>query len=292
MLQIISVSKSYEKSKALDDISITFPEGKTSALLGHNGAGKSTLIRTILQINQIDSGQIHFHGKKLSSKDIRSFGYLPEERGLYKNMKVLEQLIYFGRLKGLSKEKAKASALIWLEKFKLNSQAQKVTSALSKGMQQKIQFICAVIHDPKVIFLDEPFSGLDPVNNQIFIDIIKSLQNQRKTIILSSHQMNSIEELSDQITLLSNGKKILDGKLQEIKAQFETNLYRIKTSPEIKNGITFTVKSNLEQYDLIEITKTKQEAIDELNNSYELMLFQKDESSLTDIFIKTFKLNS
>ncbi len=292
MLQIISVSKSYEKSKALDDISITFPEGKTSALLGHNGAGKSTLIRTILQINQIDSGQIHFHGKKLSSKDIRSFGYLPEERGLYKNMKVLEQLIYFGRLKGLSKEKAKASALIWLEKFKLTSQAQKVTSALSKGMQQKIQFICAVIHDPKVIFLDEPFSGLDPVNNQIFIDIIKSLQNQRKTIILSSHQMNSIEELSDQITLLNNGKKILDGKLQEIKAQFETNLYRIKTSTEIKNGITFKVKSNHEQYDLIELTKTKQEAIDELNNSYELMLFQKDESSLTDIFIKTFKLNS
>ena len=292
MLQIISVSKCYEKSKALDNISINFPEGQTSALLGHNGAGKSTLIRVILLINQFNSGEILFNGKTLNSKDIRKFGYLPEERGLYKNMKVLEQLIYFGQLKGLSKEKAKISAEKWLEKFKLTNSSNKLTSTLSKGMQQKIQFICAVVHDPKVIFLDEPFSGLDPVNNQIFIDVIKSLQIQRKTIILSSHQMNSIEELSDKIILLNNGKKILDGKLDEIKSQFETNLYRIKTFPDIKNGKTYTIKSKYEQYSLIEVTKTKQATIEEINSNYDLILFQKDESSLTDIFIKTFKLNS
>lgn len=292
MLEIISVSKLYGNKKALDDINISFKSGETTALLGHNGAGKSSLLRCILQLNTVSQGQIKFHGEPISPILVRDFGYLPEERGLYKSMKVEEQLIYFGKLKGLNHSQAKENTLAWLEKFNIEETRNHLVSSLSKGMQQKVQFICSVIHNPNFIILDEPFSGLDPVNASLFIDQIKALKDEGKTIIFSSHQMNYIEELCDKIILLNNGHKILDGTLEEIRSQFASNAYLVKASSPIKNGQTFTVKSTFENGAYIELKESLKEAIDELNANYEITLIQKDESSLTEIFVQTFNLNS
>lgn len=292
MLDIISVSKLYGSKKALDDVNISFKKGETTALLGHNGAGKSSLLRIILQLNTASSGDILYQKDLLTTSDIRSFGYLPEERGLYKNMKVGEQLIYFGQLKGLTQQVAKDNSRIWLEKFKITETENHLLSALSKGMQQKVQFISSVIHNPDFIILDEPFSGLDPVNASLFIEQIKNLKKEGKTIIFSSHQMNYIEDLCDKIVLLNNGKKILDGTLKEIQSKYSSEEYIVQTTKPISKGKSYEITSTSKEGTSIKILSSQKEAIAEINDNHEIINFHKNEISLTEIFVNTFNLNS
>tara|TARA_B100000809_G_scaffold200061_1_gene200222 strand:- start:935 stop:1816 length:882 start_codon:yes stop_codon:yes gene_type:complete len=289
-LKIKNITKKYEGHLALDNVSLTIPLGKTIALLGHNGAGKSTLIRILLQIISKTSGQILLEGEELKEKDIRKFGYLPEERGLYKGMKVLEQLIYFARLRGLTKKVAKENATFWLDKLDLSEWKNKTVFDLSKGMQQKIQFITAIIHNPAIIILDEPFSGFDPVNAKTIIGIILELKAAGKTILFSSHQMDAVEEICDEIAILNKSKIVLQGSLEQLKQQFTTNNYLVTGKGSLKSNKYLIILETNSQSWLVQPLKETNILIDYLNNQIELMSFKKVEPSLTEIFIQSFNL--
>src|SRR5690606_30759373 len=211
MLEIHNIIKQYAEHRALDDVSMTIPAGKIFGLLGPNGAGKTSLIRIINQITAPDEGHILFDGQPLSPDHIAQIGYLPEERGLYKKMEVGEQMIYLAQLKGFSKQQAKARLDHWFERLDMKAWWKKKIEDLSKGMQQKVQFIATVLHEPKLIILDEPFSGFDPINAQIIQDEILKLNQEGATIIYSTHRMETVEELCDHIALINKSKKILDG---------------------------------------------------------------------------------
>lgn len=227
MLEIKNITKQYANHRALDDVSLTIPSGKIFGLLGPNGAGKTSLIRIINQITAPDSGEILFDGQILSPHHIENIGYLPEERGLYKKMQVGEQMIYLAQLKGLSKHDAKQRLNYWFEKLNIADWWNKKIEDLSKGMQQKVQFIATVLHQPKLIILDEPFSGFDPVNAQIIQDEILELNKQGSTIIYSTHRMESVEELCDNIALINKSRKILDGSVKQIKQGYNNQSYLI-----------------------------------------------------------------
>jgi ABC-2 type transport system ATP-binding protein len=227
MLSLQNIIKQYANHRALDDVSIDIPEGKIFGLLGPNGAGKTSLIRIINQITAPDSGKIYFDNELLSPKHIEQIGYLPEERGLYRKMKVGEQMIYLAQLKGLSKTEAKKKLSYWFEKLDIATWWDKRIEDLSKGMQQKVQFIATVLHDPKLIILDEPFSGFDPVNAQIIQEEILELNKNGATIIYSTHRMETVEELCDNIALINKSKKILDGAVKEIKKQYQNQSFLI-----------------------------------------------------------------
>lgn len=227
MLEIIHLKKYYEKSKALDDVSIHIGKGIVYGLLGPNGAGKSTLIRCITRIIMPDSGEIKIMGEPLAQKHIQSIGYMPEERGLYKKMKVGEHLQYLARLKGLSKQDSDDKLQYWLSEFNIQSWQNKNIEDLSKGMQQKIQFIAAVITRPQLLILDEPMTGLDPINADMLKDEILKLCNEGSTILLSTHRMESIEELCQEIALIHQGKIVLEGKVNEIRQQYKKNIVNI-----------------------------------------------------------------
>ncbi|MFM9943692.1 MAG: ABC transporter ATP-binding protein [Bacteroidia bacterium] len=227
LLQIIEVSKFYQTHKALDHVSLSVPEGSIYGLLGPNGAGKTSLIRIINQITAPDTGSITFEDEPLNSDHIYKIGYLPEERGLYKKQKVWEQMIYFGQLKGLTLSEAKSRSGEWLVKFDLKSWKNKKVEELSKGMQQKVQFIITVLHRPKLLILDEPFTGFDPINAEIIKNEIKSLKAQGTTILYSTHRMESVEEICDHICLINKSKKILDGSVKEIKKQNSKNEFEL-----------------------------------------------------------------
>ena len=289
-LKIKNITKKYEGHLALDNVSLTIPLGKTIALLGHNGAGKSTLIRILLQIISKTSGQILLEGEELKEKDIRKFGYLPEERGLYKGMKVLEQLIYFARLRGLTKKVAKENATFWLDKLDLSEWKNKTVFDLSKGMQQKIQFITAIIHNPEIIILDEPFSGFDPVNAKTIIGIILELKAAGKTILFSSHQMDAVEEICDEIAILNKSKIVLQGSLEQLKQQFTTKNYLVTGKGSLKSNKYLIILETNSQSWLVQPLKETNILIDYLNNQIELMSFKKVEPSLTEIFIQSFNL--
>lgn len=229
-VKVKSVSKTYANHLALNQVSFIIPENKVFGLLGPNGAGKTTFIRILNQITAADSGEIYINNKPLSPKDISSIGYLPEERGLYKKMKVGEQAIYLSQLKGLSKNDALKKLKYWFEKFEITSWWDKKVEELSKGMQQKIQFITTVLHEPKLLILDEPFSGFDPINANHIKDEILNLKNQGTTIIFSTHNMASVEELCDNITLINNGKSILSGKVHDIRKEFSENKVALEYS--------------------------------------------------------------
>ena len=241
LLEIKNIRKEYKGHLALDNVSLTIPLGKTMALLGHNGAGKSTLIRVLLQIISRTSGEILLNNKPLVEDDIRRFGYLPEERGLYKGMKVLEQLVYFARLRGLAKKEATTNAKEWLYKMSLSDWSDKTVIDLSKGMQQKIQFITAVIHNPDIIILDEPFSGFDPVNAQLFVSVILDLKKEGKTILFSSHQMNAVEDICDEIAILNKSKVVLQGSLADLKEKYATANYQIVGEGHLESNKLFKV---------------------------------------------------
>lgn len=227
ILEIQNLNKSFGPTKALTNINLQIPKGVIFGLLGPNGAGKTTLIRIINQIIDSDSGSVYFKGEPLVRKHIANIGYLPEERGLYKKMKVWDQLIYFARLKGLSAEMAKERVDFWLKKMEISLWKDKRIDDLSKGMAQKIQFISTVIHEPELLILDEPFSGFDPVNAEIIKDQIIELKNKGITFLLSTHRMESVELLCEQIAMFHQSEKILEGSLNEVKSQFKPNEYEI-----------------------------------------------------------------
>ena len=227
LLSVQNVTKHYATHVALKNVSIDVPEQSIFGLLGPNGAGKTSLIRIINQITGPDEGQILLHGKPLSPEDIAHIGYLPEERGLYKKMKVGEQALYFARLKGMSKVDAMKELKIWFEKFEMVSWWNKKVEELSKGMQQKVQFIVTVIHKPKLLILDEPFSGFDPINANLIRNEILELRKQGTTVIFSTHNMGSVEELCDNIALINKSEKILDGLVKDIRKAHRSNIYDI-----------------------------------------------------------------
>lgn len=227
ILKIEGVSKFYANHTALDNVSFEIPQGCIFGLLGPNGAGKTSLIRIITQITGADSGKIYFKGERLQPGHIKDMGYLPEERGLYKKMKVGEQLLYLAQLKGLSKEDATARIKSWIDRFEIREWLDKNIEDLSKGMQQKVQFIATVLHEPSLIILDEPFSGFDPINANLIKDEILSLRERSATIIFSTHRMESVEELCDNIALINRARKVLDGPVREIKDTYKTDTYQV-----------------------------------------------------------------
>lgn len=228
IIEVKEVSKQYYQHKALDKISIDVRAGSIFGLLGPNGAGKTTLIRIINQIIAPDEGVVLYKGKELNEEIISEIGYLPEERGLYKKVKVLDQLLYLAQLKGMDKYAAFQKAQEWLKKLNIEKWKDKKIEDLSKGMQQKIQFIATVIHQPKLMILDEPFSGFDPINAEIIKNEILNIKQTGGTIILSTHNMNSVEELCDDIALIHQAKVVLHGSVHSIKQQFKSSVYQIQ----------------------------------------------------------------
>lgn len=229
MLKIDNVVKQYAEKLALNGVSFEVPTGSIFGLLGPNGAGKTSLIRIITGITGADSGRVYFNGEPLGPSHVGTIGYLPEERGLYKKMPIQEQAMYFARLKGLNRNDAKQAIDYWFDKFDINSWRTKKVEDLSKGMQQKVQFIITILHNPKLIILDEPFTGFDPVNAELVRKEIIELRSKGATIILSTHRMESVEQMCDHIALINNSQKVLDGKLQEIKQQYKKNLFETIT---------------------------------------------------------------
>jgi ABC-2 type transport system ATP-binding protein len=232
-LQVNHISKSYAYHQALNDVSFSIKRGTSYGLLGPNGAGKSTLIKIITRIINQDAGEILLDGQPLRKKDLVRIGYLPEERGLYKKMGLLEHLVYLGRLRGLTKQGATDRSIEWLERLSLADRAKKPIEDLSKGMQQKVQFIAAVLHDPEFIILDEPFSGFDPINTDQIRQEIKRLQGEGKTLLFSTHLMQSVEELCSELTLIYKSKNILSGTLSQIKETYKTGAYKLVTRDNI-----------------------------------------------------------
>ena len=230
-----NVIKKFHNHVALDNVSIDVPEGQIFGLLGPNGAGKTTLIRIINQITAPDSGEVIFRGKPIKSDDIQHIGYLPEERGLYKKMKVGEQAIYLGRLKGLSKTDVLKKLKYWFEKFEMQAWWDKKVEELSKGMQQKVQFVTTILHEPMLLIFDEPFSGFDPINANLLKKEILELKQKGATIIFSTHNMGSVEELCDHIALINQSKKILDGQIDQIKDTYKSNKFSIDYQGDVDN---------------------------------------------------------
>ena len=231
LLEVNNVSKYFGDFKALNDVSITIPRGSIFGLLGPNGAGKTTLIRVVNQITMPDSGSVILDGEALSQKHVKDIGYLPEERGLYKSMKVGEQAIYLAQLKGLSKAEAKTRLKYWFERLEIDDWWNKKIQELSKGMAQKIQFVVTVLHEPKLLIFDEPFSGFDPINANLIKDEILRLRENGATVIFSTHRMESVEELCNDIALIHKSNKILEGKLVDIKRQYKINTYEVGIRP-------------------------------------------------------------
>ncbi|RNL54024.1 ABC transporter ATP-binding protein [Pedobacter jejuensis] len=251
MLSVKNIVKQYANHRALDDVSLEVERGKIFGLLGPNGAGKTSLIRIITQITAPDSGEVIFNGKKLNSNHINQIGYLPEERGLYKKMEIGEQILYLSKLKGLSTAEATTRIKFWFEKFDMGGWWNKKVEDLSKGMQQKVQFVATILHNPELIILDEPFSGFDPVNADLIKNEILELNAKGTTFIFSTHRMESVEELCDNIALIDKSKKILDGSVDDIKASYRNNTYQIEYS-----GAADLV--NLELFDVIEHNDIKE----------------------------------
>jgi len=293
LLEVRNINKSYADHRALTDISLEIPPQSIFGLLGPNGAGKTTLIRIITSILQADSGTILLKGEKLNRDHILNIGYLPEERGLYKKMKVGEQLLYLARLKGLSKSTAIQRIREWLKKLDMLDWMGKNIEDLSKGMQQKIQFIATVLHQPELIILDEPFSGFDPINTNIIKDEILDLRDRGATIIFSTHRMESVESLCDHIALINKSKKILDGPKKEIKHQYRTNRFEVDHAGPL-NGLErhFEIVNSKEIDQQIFHTEIKipdqynpNQLLRELINHTEVHRFSEVIPSMNEIFI-------
>jgi ABC-2 type transport system ATP-binding protein len=292
LLELKNLKKYYATQKAVDDVSFSVEAGSIFGLLGPNGAGKTTLLRMITGIFHPDEGQVLFEGKKLDPmKDIERIGYMPEERGLYKKMKIGEQAMYLAQLKGLSKQEAMKLIKEWFQKLEMESWWNKKVEDLSKGMSQKLQFVTTVLHHPKLIILDEPFSGLDPVNSNLIKDEIFNLAKQGATIIFSTHRMEQVEEICDHIVLLNKGQKILDGTVKEVKQQFKQNLFRIgfDTLPPQTHNDSFEVVKQNEDHSLVVKINEGHSANDVLRyflyTEANIHSFNEILPSLNDIFI-------
>ncbi|WP_462253108.1 ABC transporter ATP-binding protein [Ferruginibacter sp.] len=292
ILELHNLKKYFATQKAVDDISMTIPKGSIFGLLGPNGAGKTTLIRMITGIFYPDSGDIILKGKKFDPEnDAKYIGYMPEERGLYKKMKIGEQALYLARLKGLGKDDAMHKIKDWFVRLEMESWWNKKVEDLSKGMGQKLQFVITVLHEPDLIILDEPFSGLDPINANLIKDEIYRLAQKGTTIIFSTHRMEQVEEICNNIVLVNKGKKILDGTVQNVKQDFKENLFSIQLEniPEIVNSNTFEI-INTNKKELIVKINEGFKANDVLgyfiNSGSSIVSFKEILPSLNDIFIK------
>ena len=294
ILNTNKISKSFGDFWALRDIDIDVQRQSIFGLLGPNGAGKTTLIRIITQIIFADSGEVRFEDRKIKAEDVRKMGYLPEERGLYKKMKVGEHLLYLARLKGLSRHDSIVKIKYWLKRLQISDWSDKKVEDLSKGMQQKIQFIATIIHDPNLIILDEPFSGFDPINVNIIKDEILELKEKGATIIFSTHRMESVEELCDHIALINKSRVILNGSKKDIKQQNKTNTFVVDHLKELQAmNLNFEIlqQSMTEEGYTRSVIKirnglTPNELLSELIQTVEVHLFMEKIPTMNDIFIQ------
>lgn len=306
IIKVNNVTKRFIGHTALDNVSLTIPQGCVYGLLGPNGAGKTTLIRIINHITAPDSGRVEFDGHQLVESDVRHIGYLPEERGLYKKMKVGEQALFFARLKGLSKSDATARLKEWFEKFGITDWWDKKVEELSKGMAQKIQFIITVLHQPKLLIFDEPFSGFDPINARMLKDEMLELRNQGATIIFSTHNMSSVEAVCDEITLINNSRNILSGKVGDIRRLYGSDRYLFTFRGNASALIDAFGESVIERGSVstdatdgtskLTLRFTPQDntrdIITRANETVELLGFNSDLPSMDEIFIRTVETNN
>lgn len=297
ILKTEQIVKQYAGHLALDSVSIEVPQASIYGLLGPNGAGKTTLIRIINQITAADSGKVFFDGHELRAEDVYSIGYLPEERGLYKKMKVGEQAMYLARLKGLSRHDAEKSLRSWFEKFEVQAWWNKKVEELSKGMAQKIQFIVTILHKPKLLIFDEPFSGFDPINVNLLKSEILNLKKEGATIIFSTHNMSSVEEICDHITLINKSRNILSGQIDEIRHSHGDNIFEISyrgdTAKLQENlGNNYSVLSDCEQKFFRKMTvkaaekEHGSEMLSRIIKDVEIVNFNEIIPSMNDVFIK------
>ncbi|GAA4306603.1 ABC transporter ATP-binding protein [Aestuariibaculum suncheonense] len=305
LLEVNQVSKHFGDFRALNNVSISIPKGSIFGLLGPNGAGKTTLIRIINQITMPDSGTVHIDGVLLNENHVKDIGYLPEERGLYKSMKVGDQALYLAQLKGLSKAEAKERLKYWFDRLEIGDWWNKKIQELSKGMAQKIQFVVTVLHQPKLLIFDEPFSGFDPINANLIKDEILRLREEGATVIFSTHRMESVEELCDDIALINKSNKLLDGKLMDIKRQYKINTFEvgIKTVDNLmlQNELSdkFSVSpANFKTLDnelklniKLSNGESPNELLNYLTSKGEVSHFVELIPSVNDIFIQTVKNN-
>ena len=303
LLSIDSVSKKFGSHTALNNISLNIPEGCIYGLLGPNGAGKTTLIRIINQISLPDTGKVLFNDQELNSSHIKQIGYLPEERGLYPKMKIGEQAIYLAQLKGMDRKMARLELKKWFDKFEISDWWNKKVTELSKGMAQKVQFIVTVLHKPKLLIFDEPFSGFDPINANLIKDEILQLNKEGATVIFSTHRMESVEELCEYITLINKSNKILDGNLDEIKKDFKTNTFEVAVNaPDAKSlenklkleyetfAPTFrTIGDNLRMNIRLVTGQNSDKLINLLNSNSRLIHFKEVIPNVNEIFINSVK---
>lgn len=297
ILTVNNVSKKYATHLALNDVSLTVPRESIYGLLGPNGAGKTSLIRIITQITGPDSGTILFNDKPLKAEHIGQIGYLPEERGLYKKMEVGEQLIYFARLKGLSRNDALIRLKDWIERFGMQDWWRKKIEELSKGMQQKVQFISTVLHQPELIILDEPFSGFDPINANLITDEILRLKANGCSIIFSTHRMESVEQLCDHIALINKSKKIVEGPIHEIRNQYKDHTFTVRhTTPLIDSNFfkilsTKTVYGSFVSSIVVQNDASNNAVLQQLISQSDISRFEENIPGMQDVFMRVVNGN-
>ncbi len=306
LLEANGIVKDYTGHKALDDVTVHVPEGSVYGLLGPNGAGKTTLIRIINHITAPDAGEVIFDGRPLTAADVKHIGYLPEERGLYKKMKVGEQAIFFARLKGLDKRDAEKRLKEWFERMEIGNWWNKKVEELSKGMAQKVQFIITVLHRPKLLIFDEPFSGFDPINANILKREILRLRDEGSTVIFSTHNMSSVEELCDHITLINRSRNILTGNVEELRRSFGGNRFRLRFEGElsslaeaIKPVVSYIGEDEEENRGqgesvIVELSDaaTRRDLVDIANRATDLVGFEPVMPSINNIFINAVRNSS
>ena len=299
-LEAQDIVKQYGDYMALSGVSISVPRGCIYGLLGPNGAGKSSLIRIINHITAPDKGKVLINGTESTSNDIFNIGYMPEERGLYKKMKVGEHILFLARLRGLSKPEAQTRMRFWMEKFDITSWEQKRVMELSKGMQQKIQFIATAIHDPDLFILDEPFSGLDPVNAELLKENILELKAKGKTVILSTHNMSSVEEMCDEISLINKSNVVLQGNVKEIRSRYRRHIFNLTVAAErfeLVSGLFDILKQDKNQGTIdIRLQKNNpelpnSELLKDIIRDYEIVTFEEELPTMNDIFIQIVSNN-
>jgi len=289
-LDIQQVSKRYATKTAVDNLSLQIPQGIIFGLLGPNGAGKTSLIRMITGITGPDDGQILFQGKPFQESDQQFIGYMPEERGLYKKMKIGEQLHYLLQLKGMSGKDAETAADYWLSRMEISTWKNRKVEELSKGMQQKIQFIATIAHNPRLIILDEPFSGLDPLNSKLVEEVIHELKEKGATILFSTHRMEQVEQLCDEIALINKGKVVLEGNVKEIRTRYRKSIYNIQLEeeshlPEL-TGMEVIARNGKEYHVKLSDNLDSRTFIREMNESCRIQKIELHLPSLSDIFIE------
>jgi len=291
VVELAGVTKAYESKVAVRDLSLSIDAGQMFGLLGPNGAGKTSSIRMMMGITMPDSGTINLFGRPFERASLERIGYLPEERGLYKKMKVIEQLVFFGQLHGLAATEARSRATSWAKRLDIDEALPKKTEELSKGMQQKIQFIGSLLHDPGLIVMDEPFSGLDPVNAQLLEKTLIELKDEGKAIVFSTHRMDQVEKLCDSICLINNGEAVLTGRVREIKSRYERNhiIVEFEGSADFLNSPEIAEAKNFSGHAEIKLKEhgDAQKLLHEASAAARIFRFEMVEPSLEEIFIKT-----